>query len=78
MVSCDKKKDFASFRLPVTSAPDKKAIEGGLATRRVDKDGCRNLGKGQIPYEPAKVTRATFRDAYSNLNSQTSVQVSST
>ena len=46
MVNCDKKKDIASFRLPVTSAPDKKAIEGGLATRRVEEDSFRNLGKG--------------------------------
>jgi hypothetical protein len=46
MVSCDTMKDIALFRVPVTSAPGKKTIEGGLATRRVEKDSCRDLDKG--------------------------------
>ena len=45
MASCDIMKDIALFRLPVTSAPDKKTIEEGLATRRVEKDSCKDLSK---------------------------------
>jgi hypothetical protein len=53
-------KDIALFRLPVTSAPDKKIIEGGMATRRVETDSCRELGKGprdEKSWEAAKETR---------------------
>jgi hypothetical protein len=46
MASCDTVKDIALFRVSVASAPDKKTIEEGLATRRVERDSCKDLGKG--------------------------------
>jgi hypothetical protein len=46
MVSCDKMKDIALFRVLVTSALDKKNNRGRIGHSQSGKDSCRDPGKG--------------------------------
>jgi hypothetical protein len=65
MVSCDTIKDIALFRLPVTSAPDKKINRG-----RIDNSGewertvSEIWARGKNCREAAKVTRPQSKDSH--------------